>query len=59
MKPTADQLARGLAAAFDLKDNGPGNGKFPVSFTKNPHIYVERIAQAVLEDVPEPEQSRG
>jgi hypothetical protein len=58
MKPTPDQITAGMAAADRLKERGDGPGCYPVSFTKNPRLYVERIAEAVLALVPEPKTTR-
>lgn len=60
VKPSREQLTAGLAAAYRLKDHGPGpgNGRDPVSFTRDPGLYVEAIAEAVLALVPEPRKSR-
>jgi hypothetical protein len=58
MNPTPQQLARARAAADQLKERGPGNGRGPVSFTRDPSLYIEAIARAVLEDVPEPKTTR-
>lgn len=59
MKPTAEQLKAGMAAADRLKEHGDGPGKWPVSFTKNPRLYVQRIAEAVLADIPEPKRRKA
>ena len=58
MKPTPEMIAAGMAAADQLKERGDGPGKYPVSFTKSPLLYVERIAEAVLALVPEPKNPR-
>lgn len=60
MKPTPEQLARGLAASYALRDHGDAAaGVKPISFTGNPSAHVLAIATAVLADVPEPKPRRA
>lgn len=55
MKPTPEQLARGLVASYALRDHGDqARGLKPISFTGDPSGHVRVIAEAVLKDVPEP-----
>jgi hypothetical protein len=54
MKPTPDQIRRGLAASYALRDQGdPAAGLKPVSFTASPSAHVEAILEAVLGEEPQ------
>lgn len=49
MKPTPEQLARGLAASYALRDKGdPSKNLKPISFTGNPTAHVQVIGEAIL-----------
>jgi hypothetical protein len=50
LKPTPDQIKRGLAASYALRDRGDEKkGLKPTSFTGNPSAHVEAIGAAMLD----------